>query len=390
MRQLPTVVAVLVLLLVPASSPGAELEFVAPDEVKLKGSDGSASVWLRNTAAEPVTPAFTLIGVDKDGDGFRAEGEVQEGKDRIEPGRVERYKLVIPNDASEEASGQLVARAEDAPQVAAASVDIEVSPTPLAADTGVGEALWFPAALALALILGWSAWVIVTARGDTTARGLGSDLPVEWSSSTFASGVTGVGALLATVVSAEVLPEDTIALPKTAYTALALIFGIAIAVAGVVYEATQGVDADGKPIGRVWGFLVAAFILLWATFGQLFVLFLLIDELAADKGFSGWPKGALQALLVIAALAMFAYTRRIGWTVAEPPEKKDDGAKTAASTVAAIEVARARAAEVRAARSGEDVEALADEDEALVDHAAVTAAAVAATPASGARRRSYF
>ena len=113
-----------------------------------------------------------------------------------------------------------------------------------------------------------------------------------------ASTLTVVGALLGTAIAAGVLPEDTGSPSKEAFTALNLLFGVGVVVAGVVYAALPN---------KMWAFLVAATITMWAVFGELLTLFQLVDALGQGHGFTGLAVVFFRILLGTAMVAVAVY-----------------------------------------------------------------------------------
>lgn len=185
-----------------------------------------------------------------------------------------------------------------------------------AADRGVTGALLLPVipALLLVVIAG-----LIAIRGNDTE--LDSPLPPDLDfKESFASTVTLAGAILATVLAASVLPDETTVLSKEAFVALNLIFGVGIVVAGLVYAALQQAiwvpvkddttKEQRKMQGTVGAFLAASLITLWAVFGELFVVWLLLEELGQDEGFSGASLMLLRILVVLAGITMALYTLR--------------------------------------------------------------------------------
>jgi hypothetical protein len=317
-----------------AVAPGQvpELEIVAPDDVSVTGTDDRSkqfSIWLRNGGRTSISPEFAVAAEDGDGEAVKdvavepATGEV------LPAGDVGRYRLRLVGAAADDnASGQLIARADG---LAPASVDLTFGPEPL--PLGIDPGL-------LLLILGGVAILVVARRViavDIDDKSLTATLPdKDWDfSHGFASTLVAGGGLLTTIVAAGVLPEETQAFSKAEYTALGLVFAATIAVAGIIYAACE-TERQGKRHGSLWAFLAAAAMTVWATFGQLLVLGLLVGELTADAGFSGADK-VLLVLVALTLIALYVYTRRIEWIITP-----DSPAQTAQRTSA--ETAKVRAA----------------------------------------------
>jgi hypothetical protein len=64
----------------------------------------------------------------------------------------------------------------------------------------------------------------------------------------------------------------------------------------------------------------------WAVFGELLTIWLLLDELGQDQGFSGTALGIFKGLIAAAAVTMCFYTvRRIPAIVDSERAKTGDG-----------------------------------------------------------------
>lgn len=294
-----------------AAAQDSELDFVSPDSVAFT-IDGSTSdevsVWLRNASEKEVTPSFRVILEDSDGKSVTSTVKVSGGTIAPLAGNdVARYRLQL--EGGSKASGQLVATA---PALAPATVPLSLGEKSIA-DRGVNGALLIPLVAALVLIA--VAFFTVVKPVSLTAP-LGT-LELKFSES-FASTLTTTGALLGTIISASVLPEETVIFSKEGFTGLNLIFGIAVVVAGLVYSAVQkpvwkdikdeATKQERKLQGFVGPFLLAALITVWAVFGELWTLWLLVEELSQDSGFTGVAVIAVKVLLAGAALGMVPYT----------------------------------------------------------------------------------
>jgi len=111
---------------------------------------------------------------------------------------------------------------------------------------------------------------------------------VGWSfSESWASTITGVGAVLGLVVSSQMLDPEK---PETAALAsLDLLFGTLVLVAPLLFMTFSKPKLDtpnqaDAPLyrGFVFGFLAASSITLWAVTGQLVALAMLVRELQSD------------------------------------------------------------------------------------------------------------
>lgn len=301
-----------------AQTPG--LEIVSPEKLALSREDGetnTVTVWVRNSADSAVRPTLEAVVEDGDGDGnvYPAVVVDDNGAEistpELEPGRIGRYRVFLRAGASEDQSGQFLVRGVGAGGSIAVSIK-EKS----AADRGVTGALVLPVIPAFLLIVIAG---LLAIRGNDTK--LESPLPPDLDfKASFASTVTLAGAILATVLAASVLPDETTTLSKEAFVALNLIFGVGIVVAGLVYAALQQAvwvpvkddpaKEQRKMQGTVGAFLAASLITVWAVFGELFVVWLLLEELGRDEGFSGTSLVLLRILVVLAGITMAVYTLR--------------------------------------------------------------------------------
>lgn len=333
-----------------ASAQTPELKFVAPDQIALTGSDGASgkvSVWVENASNESVTPSFAAILENGDGDAVAPKTveviavDDQDNEIAIEPLAaydVRRYRLFLKGSgANEDSAGQLVATGSG---LAPASVSLSVGPKSIA-NGGVDSALLFPLGGAVLLIL--LCWLTVV-RPVSLGQPLGT-LDLDFTTS-FASTLTAVGALLGTIIAAGVLPDDTVNLSKDAFTALNLLFGVAIVVAGLVYAAlqkaiwvdseTDALKQERKLQGYVGPFLISCLITTWAVFGELWVSWLLIDELGQGAGFTGFAVAVFKILLAAAAVAMVFYTLwRVQSIIKSERNKPAPGAEAGAFAPAA-------------------------------------------------------
>ena len=299
-----------------------ELEFVSPTEIKLTATgeeSAKTSVWLRNESTEDVRPVFSASMEEKDGTAV-SPGQVRvvlvdDAGSEIAPDAVSplpangvgRYRLMLKGSGvGTDISGQLVATAAG---VAPASVGISVSKKTVL-NRGVNTALLAP--FVLAAIVVFIAWAITLVPFNEPLPKLDLDFK-----ESFASTLTAVGALLGTVISASVLPEDTVNMSKEAFTALNLLFGVAVVAAGLFYSAMQkpewvtnkddAAKQDRKLRGYVGPFLLACLITVWAALGEAWTLWLLVDELGQDGGFTEFAVTVFQTFLIASAIAMVFY-----------------------------------------------------------------------------------
>jgi hypothetical protein len=319
-----------------ATAQSPELTFVEPEKlaVNYSGEQSDAtSVWVKNTSTSAVTPEFSTVLQDSDGVPVDVKVEViDEESAPVQPqaiaaGGVERYRVRFAD--SSKSSGQLVAGAKG---IAPATVPLALGEE-LPSARGVNGTL--VVALILALLVLIPSWFLGHGSVGLLDR-LGGTAELDFTKS-FASTLTGVGALLTTIIAAtSVLPEETVALSKAGFIGLNLTFVIAIAIAAAIStavqhaKATKGEKDSDPPVWKTEGyvllFMVAAFITLWAVYGELWTICQLVGELGDDKGFTSLGVDALRGLLIAAGIAMFPYTYgRLKVAVAKPEAKDAQG-----------------------------------------------------------------
>ena len=308
-----------------AVTPGAalaqtsKLTLVEPESLTLATDGGSAptqTVWVRNSNPKLALVTFSAEVVD--GDGKRHTIAAGSAPRRIGPNQVKAFRVTlrdIPSDGK--LNGQLVARA---PGVHPGSMDLEIGPNSDLTSL-LNLLLVLPAIVAAVFVL----LRYFTLKGETGVD-LGSRLgTVDFDfSKSFASTITVVGAVLGTILTAGVLPEEPELLSKQQYTALNLVFGAMIVLAGVVYAATETPEKDSTPEpgetrkyeGFVWSFLLATGLVMWAVLGELACLLLIVSELERADLFTTSAIVVFIVLMVTAAVAILFYTyRRMHWIV---------------------------------------------------------------------------
>jgi hypothetical protein len=343
MTRLSLIVLALVTVLVLSPAPAAvaqnpELTFVAPESLtaELSGSTSDdVSVWLKNGSGQTVTPSFSTVLENGDGEPVNSKVEISSGSAKsLDAYEVERYRVHLLNGSK--SSGELVASADG---VAPAAISIAVAPK-LPDGRGVTGVLLISLAVAFLVTLICAAWIFIRKNVKLTAP-LGS-AELDFSKS-FASTLTAVGAVLGTIISAGVLPEETVQLSKTDFTGLNLTFGLAIVVAGVVYSMVQKIVPDDPTTPKEWKlkgyvlpFLAAALITLWAVFGELWTMWLLFGELGNEGGLSAVAVDMGRGLLAVGGLAMLPYTfTRIQLAIREKPNSAKEQVALAAEPIEA-------------------------------------------------------
>jgi hypothetical protein len=129
-------------------------------------------------------------------------------------------------------------------------------------------------------------------------------------SQSFATNITIIGSVLTAIVTSNALPADTHIFAANTYSGLAIVFGVAVVVAPLLYNGTVirvtvspggQFDTADEYHGTVWGFLLAASITTWGLVGSLATSFLTLVELERDGSLS-----LLVIILIGAALAVTA------------------------------------------------------------------------------------
>jgi hypothetical protein len=305
-------IALALVLAAPATASAAALSFAAPESVSTGTSGGRTdefTVWLKNGTDQEIVPSFSVVLEGSDEEAIDASvkmsgGPKREGRPKPLPAySVGRYRLYV--ETSSNASGQIVATAAG---IEPASMQLTVKPD-LSATRGVNGALLIP--LGIASIVFFGAWGLARKCGALGILDPIGSVKFDFSKS-FASTLTAVGALLGTIIAAGVLPEATEKLSKEGFTGLNLTFALAIVFAGLVAAVWQKkVDDEGKEwalVSYVLPFLIATWITLWAVYGELYTLFLLLGELGEGEGFTSTAVWVARGMLILAGFAMASYT----------------------------------------------------------------------------------
>jgi hypothetical protein len=142
--------------------------------------------------------------------------------------------------------------------------------------------------------------------------------PANWDfSASFASTLTVFGSLLGTILSANVLPANTL-VPANTYTGLNLMFGVIVIVGPLIYTGTQTTVQvhRGSPVtepqyqGTVWGFLIATALTLWAVIGELATIGLVLNEIRRGGSLPAVALWVMVALLAISAMFLLILAKQ--------------------------------------------------------------------------------
>jgi hypothetical protein len=301
-----------------ALAQDGELVIVKPDELKVAYEAEETdpyTVWIRNTGATEAEVQFTANVQDSSRKGEAVTAASTNTK--LAPQHVERFHVTFASVDKGRLSGELVARAEG---FAPGTIDLEIGPK-----RNIGGAInaLIGGALAVALILTVVRWF--TLKGPLGV-GLGSPVgPAKFDfTKSFASTITLVGAVLGTVLTAGLVPEQPEHLTKDEYLSINLLFGVMVVVGTIVFAMSERPDKDKAPKageerlyeGAVWALLVSAGLVVWAVAGEVACIALIVSELDATGAFTALAIYVFWGLLGLAAIATLTYTyRRIYWVI---------------------------------------------------------------------------
>jgi hypothetical protein len=164
---------------------------------------------------------------------------------------------------------------------------------------------------------------------DQLTRHMG---PTSWDfTKSWASNLTIIGSLVSTLLVAGALPEKTHHLSKQQFGRLNAVCALIVTVAPLFYNFYRdpvqlGTGAELQYEGFVWTFLLASFATLSGIYGQLMVLYFIIDELESSKLLSVLTSYMFIVLLFVVATFVGIYAvRTMSWTAISQtlPEHKD-------------------------------------------------------------------
>jgi uncharacterized membrane protein YecN with MAPEG domain len=280
-----------------SASAAPPITLIAPDKATVSSSAPKPlTITVRNEEANDLAVRLSVL-LDKGSATLAPPTTTVSGHD------VKRLKVTIsPDQSDRDTVGDLVLKPADA---APAVLPITIEPKKNYNYSAV-LAIWFPLAAAVALVL----WAVLT-TADKKSFG-----PANWDySQSWASTLTVVGALLGTVLSAGVLPDELDLFTKAGYAGLNIFFGMLVLFAPLVYAAFQKrllPDKDGVPQyeGTVRAFAVASVATLWGVFGELVTVGLLFREIEKAGSLPSWLVWALGVVLVVLLLTAVRYAAR--------------------------------------------------------------------------------
>jgi len=219
---------------------------------------------------------------------------------------------IVPNDLkAAPLTGVLSLRAESAPGqwVIAATRDVKLG-SGLRKNSDA-ELVMF--SLLLALIVVISCLIRLAKHNLKLSRHMGG---ASWNfSSSWASNLAIGATLLNSFLSLTILPEQTHFLPRSAYSALTLLFLTIVVIAPFMYSLISTTELSVNNLGitvqqsqgYVGTFVLAAFLTLWGTIGQIIMVALLATELCYSQIVSVPACMAIASVLLLAIIFMMAY-----------------------------------------------------------------------------------
>jgi hypothetical protein len=130
----------------------------------------------------------------------------------------------------------------------------------------------------------------------------------QWNFSTsFATNFTVLGGILGSALASSALPEFPRLMTKSSYIVLTLMFALITGVAPILYNVSCQRGPSGLQ-GRVWLFLGSASITIWAVFGQLLTLALLIADFVSRGNLAVFSGVCIDVLLALMAVGLVRYS----------------------------------------------------------------------------------
>jgi hypothetical protein len=161
-------------------------------------------------------------------------------------------------------------------------------------------------ALLVALAVGIGAVVLLKRDGISMADPMG--LPNWDFSQSWASTFTTVGAVLNGVISSQALPASPAALSRQSYAGLGVLFATLVVLAPCLYNFLRKLDRKAWQYhGRVWTFILAGVMTVWAALGQFATIAVLFDEIRLAGYLPDAPVRLLQSILVVGAVGLTFY-----------------------------------------------------------------------------------
>jgi hypothetical protein len=219
----------------------------------------------------------------------------------IAPGKVDRLNIQLAGlrHTTEAASGQFVL--EGGPKPVTLSGTIAPAPDPLT--DWPSRIIEVSLGLAALLMLGVAIGVGRLGLGLLTGPAPGP----KWSFESWASHLTGVGGLLGSVVVLAVIPAVSEQVEKESLVELNILFAALAAIAPFVFQAVRRRDAkalenlEEEGWGFTWALLIACWLVLGATLGQLSTLGLTVWVITGG-GTLGVALEVLLGILVLLAV----------------------------------------------------------------------------------------
>jgi hypothetical protein len=166
--------------------------------------------------------------------------------------------------------------------------------------------------LGLSIVLVAARWICMQKPSGGMRAPMGE---VNWNfSNSWASSLTAAGAVLGTILSANLVPASAVPFSAGALAGLNLLFGFIVVLAPLVFSTSfrikRPAPGDTAPdyAGYIGLFLVAVVLTVWATVGELATITILLNELQ-----SGTLSSALAWLFFALLLISIASTCLYAW-----------------------------------------------------------------------------
>jgi hypothetical protein len=310
-----------------AAEPLPELSIAHPSEAVVEPEQGAASATTELVVIDPGRGVPVTVTFNGAGDSpVRVKSVDPQSVAGQGPTTLVVTLVGLDSLDDEDASGALVIQGGAVPVAVATKVEPPLDPSRDWMATIAVASLVTMVLLALA-VLGLAA--LRNKADQLTNRAPGP----KWSFSSWATTLTAVGGVLATILAGVTFPDHPDQIDKDSLVGLSLLFAGLVVVAPFVFQSLRNpsaapTDQEGGLWGYNWALLLACSITCGAVLGEMACLALLSQELiSADF----WQGVALVAVLLLALLALYyffvtAYQLATStWTVPKATVSTGDG-----------------------------------------------------------------
>lgn len=151
----------------------------------------------------------------------------------------------------------------------------------------------------------------------------------EWTSSSWMTNLTVVGAVLTTTTSAIGAVKQPQLLQLAEYTVLSVLFGALVLIAPLAYNSirlAQDPNAGPSYGGYVWLFIATITFTLWGAFGQFLLIYYYFDEVAKARLISRSGSLMFNSGIALVGLLLCVYAARTIYFLATQPTKPEPSA----------------------------------------------------------------